>query len=94
MISTTNSINGSDFNSTINSYLTPISNQKTNLTTNPYSSVEMYISSIQKNIQGPCGNSTYECLSSLHECPSPRWNSEQLIIGQAYSTMSGNYGKV
>jgi hypothetical protein len=95
MISTTNSsTTSSDFSSTMNSYLTAISNQKTNLTMNPYSSVEIYISSVQKDIQGPCGNSTYECLSSMNEVVIPRWNYEQLIIGQAYSTISGVHGMV
>jgi hypothetical protein len=57
----------------------------------------MFVSSIQKNIQGPCGNNAYECLDSMNEFEPmdiPRWNDEQLIIGQAYSTISGSYGRV
>jgi hypothetical protein len=42
-------------------------------------------------IQGPCGNNTYECLSSSDESPSmfiPCMNDKQLIIGQLYSTIN------
>jgi hypothetical protein len=57
----------------------------------------MYINSLQKNIQGPCGNSTYECLSPLNESQSKfisQWNDEQLIVGQVYSRINGCFGKV
>ncbi len=101
IISTTNSIHSSDFSSTtmstINPYLTAISNDTTNLTTNPYSSVDMYIDSLWKNIQGPCGNSTYECLLPLKDSQlmmRPCWKDEQLIVGQVYSTMNGCFGTV
>ena len=50
-----------------------------------------------KNIQGPCGNSTYESLSLLNERLStiiPYVNEEQLTIEQLYSTMNGSFGTV
>jgi hypothetical protein len=52
---------------------------------------------IEKSIQGPCGNSTYECLSKLDESQLmfiPYLNDEQLILGQVYSTINGCFGTV
>ena len=80
----------SDVTSTINPYLTAT-------TTNPYSSVDMYIDSNQKSIQGLCGNSTYECTNLLDKIPSivtPCWKNEQIIIGQNYSKPKGEFGIV
>jgi len=78
-------LNNSNFTSTtistINSYLSAISNH----------SIE------QISIQGPCGNNTYECLSKLNDYQSmfiSHWKDEQLIIGQIYSTINGYFGTV
>jgi len=88
IISTPNSLNNSDFTSTtmstINSYLSAISNHSKDLTE-------------QITLQGPCGNNTYQCLSKLNDYQSmfiTHWKDEQLIIGQIYSTINGYFGTV
>ncbi|CAF5050309.1 unnamed protein product [Rotaria magnacalcarata] len=49
-----------------------------------------------KNIQGPCGNNTYESLFPLNETQStifiPRVSNKDLIIEQSYSTINGSFG--
>ena len=48
-------------------------------------------------IQGACGNSTLQCLStgkSLASMPIPRFNDEQLIVEERYSTIDGCFGTV
>lgn len=68
--------------STIHSYLTGISN--------PYSSID-----ILNNIQGPCGNNTYECLNQLSSSKVIlQLKDEQIIIGQVYSAINGCFGTV
>ncbi|CAF1084469.1 unnamed protein product [Rotaria sordida] len=115
---TSKSMNNSDFSPTtmstiyqssiIDPYLTAISNDTPTLITNPYSSIDMYTSSLSdtplsientiKNIQGPCGNSTYESLVSLNDSQStifiPRINNKELIIEQPYSTINGCFGTI
>jgi hypothetical protein len=50
-----------------------------------------------QGIQGPCGNSTFESLSTSNEYGTkviPRINDEQLIIEERYSTIDGCFGTV
>ncbi|CAF1587743.1 unnamed protein product [Rotaria magnacalcarata] len=110
------SMNNSDFSATtmstiyqsssIDPYLTATSIDTSNLTTDRYSSIDMYTSSLSdttigtenkiKNIQGPCGNNTYESLFPLNETQStifiPRVSNKDLIIEQSYSTINGSFG--
>lgn len=94
MLSTTDSTNHSDdFSSTINSYLSAISNP----TMNSNSSMEMLMHPRQNPLQGPCGNSIYECLHPWNDLPMQfltHWRDEQLIMGEKYSTIRGEYGTV
>lgn len=94
MLSTTDSTHHSDDSSlTINSYLSAISNPTTN--SNP--SIEMVMHSQQKYLRGPCGNSVYECLHLWNNFPTKfftHWQDEQLIRGENYSAIEGEYGTV
>jgi hypothetical protein len=51
-----------------------------------------------KNIQGPCGNSTFAFLSTGNDYDGitsiSRINDEQLIIEERYSTLDGCFGTV
>ncbi len=51
-----------------------------------------------KNIQGPCGNSTFVFLSTNNDYDGitsiSRINDEQLIIEERYSTVNGCFGMV
>ncbi len=51
-----------------------------------------------KNIQGPCGNSTYTFLSTSNEYDGitsiSRISDEQLVIEERYSTLDGCFGTV
>lgn len=50
------------------------------------------------NLQGPCGNCTYQSLSPSDMYDStrliPRINDEQLIVEERYSTVNGCFGTV
>lgn len=92
---TTDSCNHSDdLSSTINSYLSAISHP----TIESDSSMEVSVDcSPEKTIEGPCGNSLYECLNSFKDFPRkylPHWQDEQLIIGENYSVNGGKHGTV
>ena len=59
--------------------------------------MEMLMHSRQNPLQGPCGNSVYECLHPSNGLPMKfliRWRDEQLIMGENYSTIGGEYGAV
>jgi len=51
-----------------------------------------------KTIQGPCGNSTYQLLSTINDYNGittiPNINDEQLIIEERYSIIDGCFGTV
>lgn len=51
-----------------------------------------------KNIQGPCGNSTYASVSNSNDYDGitsiSRINDEQLIFEEHYSMISGTFGTV
>jgi len=51
-----------------------------------------------KPIQGPCGNSTYQLLSTTNDYDGiitiPHINDEQLIIEERYSIIDGCFGTV
>lgn len=53
---------------------------------------------LPKSIQGPCGNSTYEYLSSVNDSSStsiiPYVNEEHVIVEQLYSPINGSFGSV
>ena len=53
---------------------------------------------LPKSIQGPCGNSTYEHLSSVNDSSStsiiPYVNEEQVIVEQIHSPINGSFGSV
>ncbi|CAF3569586.1 unnamed protein product [Adineta steineri] len=95
------------YQSNVDSYLTAVTNETASLTTNPYFTIDMYTNMIPdstvatqstiKSIQGPCGNSIYECLLPLNDLSSiiiPHVNEEQLTVEQLYSTRNGSYGTV
>ncbi|CAF3598743.1 unnamed protein product [Rotaria sp. Silwood1] len=89
-------------------YLIAISKDTPISTMNPYSSVDMYTGSLSdipisiqntiKNIQGTCGNSTYESLFSLNDSQStmliPRINNKELIVEKSYSKINGCFGTI
>ncbi len=51
-----------------------------------------------KNIQGPCGNNTFEFVSTMNDFDGrttiSRISDDQLIIEERYSTIDGCFGTV
>ncbi|CAF0885828.1 unnamed protein product [Adineta steineri] len=98
------------YQSIVNPYLTAVKNDSVNVTPNPYASIDTYAYPIvgsdkiinpdnsTVNIQGPCGNCTYQSLSTINNSLTtpliPRIGDEQLIIEERYSTMHGHFGQI
>ncbi|CAF1648624.1 unnamed protein product, partial [Adineta ricciae] len=97
------------YQSVVNPYLAAVKNDLPNVTSNPYASIDMYAypiisdktintENLTTNLQGPCGNCTYQSLSPSDMYDStrliPRINDEQLIIEERYSTVNGCFGTI
>ncbi|CAF3828535.1 unnamed protein product [Rotaria magnacalcarata] len=95
------------YQSGLNPYLTAITQDALNVTANPYASIDLYTNPITfdettcienplKSIQGPCGNSTYESLSTAEDSDHRPTISyipdEQLVMEERYSTIEGCFG--
>ncbi|CAF3869605.1 unnamed protein product [Rotaria sp. Silwood2] len=97
------------YQSVVNPYLTAVTQETLNVTSNPYASIDVYTNPITfdetmhiknpiKSIQGPCGNSLYQSLSTKNDSSvkitMPRIPDEQLIMEERYSTIDGCFGTI
>ncbi|CAF3407810.1 unnamed protein product [Rotaria sp. Silwood1] len=97
------------YQSVVNPYLTAVTQDTLNVTSNPYASIDVYTNPITfdetmniknsiKSIQGPCGNSLYQSLSPQNDSnvkiTIPNIPDEQIIMEERYSTMDGCFGTI
>ncbi|CAF3035602.1 unnamed protein product [Rotaria socialis] len=97
------------YQSVLNPYLTAVTQDALNVTSNPYASIDVYTNPITfdeticienplKSIQGPCGNSTYQSLSTAKDSNNKPTISyipdEQLVMEERYSTIEGCFGTI
>ncbi|CAF0745440.1 unnamed protein product [Didymodactylos carnosus] len=104
LISTTTSSNNTlkdtIHQTSTNPYLTAITDyENDNMITNPYASIDVCPNNKETvdeatNIQGPCGNSTYEMKLDARTIPSPLLviNDEQLIVEEKFG--HGTFGMI